>query len=435
MSSPVAHSCREVERELLGALLLDAERLPDVREIVRPEDFEVPLHRIVFEGVLALADGGAGLDLSSVAAWLGFDPRGRRAAPDGGWAKWLVEAASSVTSSAFVPHHARIVSESASLRGLTLALRRQADLCTEVHAGTGDEVPDFLAQTEAAVYAIGQRSLGRTTIHELASVAHEVADGLDRPSGALPTGIADLDDLLHGLRPGEMVILAARPGCGKTALALQVALNVARAGRTALFLSLEMSRVDLGQRILANLGGVHHERIRSGCLRPDERRALEEARTLAGGLRLGLVEDSATPCSRLRALARRRSSKAGLDLLVVDYLQLMSHPGSPDRFQEVGAISRGLKALARELSVPVMAVSQLSRAAAEGRPRLSHLRESGALEQDADVVVLLWTEAERGPLHCAVEKNRHGRTGKTCLAFRREFQQIAGLAREEVVRA
>jgi len=421
-----------VERELLGALLLDAERLPDVRDAVRQEDFEVPLHRIVFEGISALADGRGGIDLASVAAWLGSDPQGRQAAPPGGWAQWLVEAASSVTSTAFVPHHARIVTESATLRGLALTLRHQADLCTGVHAGTGDEVPDFLAQTEAAVYSIGQRSLGCSTVHELASVAREVEDGLGRPTDALATGIADLDDLLHGLRPGELVILAARPGCGKTALALQVALNVARAGRAALFLSLEMSRVDLGQRILANLSGVMHERIRSGSLHQEERRALEEARVLAGGLRLGIVEDSATPCSRLRALARRRGSKVGLDLLVVDYLQLMSHPGSADRFQEVGAISRGLKGLARELAVPVLAVSQLSRAAAEGRPQLSHLRESGALEQDADVVVLLWTEAERGPLHCAVEKNRHGRTGKTCLAFRREFQQIAGLARVEV---
>lgn len=431
--SPVgAHSCREIERALLGALYLDAERIPEAREVVRPEDFEVPMHRKVFEGIVALADAGACVDLGSVATWLGSDSEGRGAAPATGWAKWLVEAGASVTSSAFVPQHARIVSESATLRSLALALRRQADLSTEVHPGTGDEVPDFLAETEAVVFAHGRRFLGRTAIHELANVAHEVADGVDRPTAALPTGIADLDDLLHGLRGGELIILAARPGLGKTALALQVSVNCARAGRSVLFVSLEMSRVDLGQRILANLGGVLHERIRSGRLSRAEREAFGAASVQAGGLRLGLIEDSATPCSRLKALARRRSSKVGLDLLVVDYLQLMSHPGCADRFQEVGAISRGLKGLARELSVPVLAVSQLSRAGAEGRPRLSHLRESGALEQDADVVVMLWTEAEGGPLHCAVEKNRHGRTGKTCLAFRREFQQIAGLAREEV---
>ena len=433
MTASSPHSCADTERSLLGSLVLDPERVPEAQEALRVEDFESPLHRRVFEGILAIADAGAGLDLRSVATWLGADAAARWLEPRGGWVRWLVEAEQSVTSSAFVLRDARIVTEMATLRACTLALRRQADRAREVHPGIADEVPAFLEETEGIVFALGRRALGRTAIHELAHVAREVVAGLDQPERGLSSGIADLDDLLLGVRKGELVILAARPGRGKTALALQVSLNVARQERSVLLLSLEMSRSDLGQRILANLAGVEHARIRAGSLDSGERLALEQARDAVRALRLGLIEDNATTCARLKSLGRRWASKVGLDLVVVDYLQLMSDPSCKDRIQEVGAISRGLKTLARQLEVPVLAVSQHSRAGDEGRPRLAHLRESGALEQDADVVLMLWTEDDGGPLHCAVEKNRHGRTGKTCLAFRREFHQIAGLARAEVI--
>jgi len=432
MSAAGPHSCSEVERSLLGALVLDPERLADAREALRVEDFESPQHRRTFEALIAIADAGAGVDLRSVATWLASDTAGSALTPDGGWARWLADAAQSVTSSAFVPRDVRIVSEAAMLRASASSLRLQADRAREIHPGIGDEVQAFLEQTETIAFDLARRSLGRTTIHELSGVAIEVVAGMDHPELGVPTGIADLDDLLLGLRKGELVILAARPGRGKTALALQVSLSVARQERSVLFLSLEMSRTDLGQRVLANLAGVEHSRIRAGRLTGGDRAAVQQARDAVSALRLGLVEDNATTCARLKSLGRRRAAKVGLDLVVVDYLQLMSHPNCRDRFQEVGAISRGLKMLARELEVPVLAVSQLSRQGDEGRPRLSHLRESGALEQDADVVLMLWTEDEDGPLHCAVEKNRHGRTGKTCLAFRREFHQIAGLARVEV---
>lgn len=417
---------------LLGALILDPDRLAEARETLRLEDFEAPQHRKAFEAILAIDDARAGVDLCSVVTWLAADATARALAPDGGWAYWLADAEQSVTSSAFVPRNVRIVSDAAMLRASSAALRLQADRSSEVHPGIGDEVQAFLEQTEAIAFDLARRSLGRTMIHELSGVASEVVAGMDQPEQGVPTGVADLDELLFGLRKGELVILAARPGRGKTALALQVSLNVARKECSVLFLSLEMSRIDLGQRILANLAGIEHARIRSGRLDAADRAAIQQARNTVSTLRLGLIEDNATTCARLKSLGRRRASKVGLDLVVVDYLQLMSHPGCKDRFQEVGAISRGLKMLARELEVPVLAVSQLSRAGDEGRPRLAHLRESGALEQDADVVLMLWTEDEDGPLHCAIEKNRHGRTGKTCLAFRREFHQIAGLARAEV---
>jgi replicative DNA helicase len=242
------------------------------------------------------------------------------------------------------------------------------------------------------------------------------------------TGLDDVDHHLSGLRPGELVIVAARPSLGKTAFAAQVALNCAKDGASVLFLSLEMSTSSLAQRMIANLGSIPFTAIRSGRLLPEELGRFHEAAQELGALKIGLIEDNGTTVSRLRGMARRRAANVGLDLIVVDYLQLMSHPSAKDRLQEVSAISRSLKSLARELRVPVLAVSQLSRAGSEGRPKLHHLRETGSLEQDADVVVMLWDDGKGGPLRCSVEKNRHGSTGDMNLFFNKPSLKIAGLA-------
>lgn len=428
----------EAERAVIGALLLAGERIPDARAVLASEDFETVSLRVTLDALCQLDDARIPIDFISVGNTL--KERGTFGAAGGHEA--LVELASEVTSAARLAFHCRIVAEASTLRRLMRVCEDAVVEANQVQPGAG-QVEPFIDLVERSILDVSAR---RHSAAKLMTVAESLPDVLrsltdeSRISG-LETGLCDLDELLRGMRSGELLLLAARPGEGKTAVAGQIALNVAQRGGTVLFLSLEMSRESLIERMLGNLGQIESTVMRDRRFaHADHRRSLDGAAVELGSVGQHIFIDDVgdTSLSRMRALARRCAARHGLDLIVVDYLQLMHEPGVKNRWEEVGQVSRGLKALAKERSVPVLALAQLNREAAAGeRPRLHHLRESGSMEQDADAVMLLWSSEAPGDtidLNCDVAKNRHGRRGECKLTFAKPFFRVGNVTvKSEVV--
>lgn len=422
---------RAIERSIVGTLLCEPERVADVLEVVGPDDFTDRALRAAFQAVVSLDAANVGVDFVAVVEWLSAEQRAMPI-PKGGWQPFVVSLAEEAAGGgASVLHWSRMLAEKSTVRAVQEAMRDADRALAGVHVGVATQLADALDEIEGAIHRAAQRRLKGSEIADLCGVVPQLRDQIlsgEEPPG-LPVYIHELDDLTQGMRGGELTILAARPTVGKTTFAGQVALNVARHGAHVLILSLEMSRLELAERMLANLSGIASDKIRARSLAESQREHLIRGAERLQQLPIAVVEGSATTVSRLRALTRRRKRRNKLDLIVVDYVQLMADPSfRGNRVQEIGAISRGLKALARELDVPVLALSQLSRAGDEGRPRLSHLRESGDLEQDADVVLMLWKTAKDAPLSCSVEKNRHGREGVVRLAHLQESFKVAGLS-------
>ena len=432
-------SCPEAEANFVGALVLDSPRIAEVQGLVDVEDLESPRLRHVFRALRDLDQQGEPVDTASVVSWLNNDPEASKQAPgaaSGGWADFVVECERQVTSSAHVQHHARVVRETAWKRRATRKLHGLADAVESVHAGQEGSLAGFQDRLETEVYRLTEDRLGLVASSDLDTAISEMlvsieAGEMDR---GIRTGFVALDEHLLGLYPTEVTVLAARPAVGKTALGLQLALNVARAGGSVLFFSLEMTRQQIAGRLSANLTRIDSRGFRTGEL--DSHQLDQVARARAESVevsrRIFLVESADFSIAGLRAEARRRCARAGLDLIVVDYLQLLRlDHRTANRNEEVGEVSRMLKGLARELRVPVVALCQLNRQADSGRPGLHHLRDSGQLEQDADQVVMLWVDDEDGPIRCAVEKNRHGPVGTFSFSYLREFGRIGDYAGDE----
>jgi len=424
----------EAERALLGALLTEPHRMPEVAEVVERGDFFSRRHNAVYEAMLALAERSAAVDLVSVGEALSaagtFQEVGGRA--------YLVELSSSVTSAAHARHHARIVAETASLRRL---IRETSEILGEAYETRpdGDDVKKLLDLAETRIHSVaGARDKGgaepigcaiEETFRRIDSSSHRT--GLT----GLPTGFYELDDMLCGLNAGELIVLAARPSMGKTALALNILDHAALhppewLGRppVVLFFSLEMGQQSIVRRMLCSRGRVDAHKLRTGKIPDQDYAKLAEAAGELSTARIFLDDSPGLTVMSMRGRARRlRAKYGGLDLIVVDYLQLMAPPKAESRQQEVSQISRALKDLSRELDVPVVALSQLSRAVElrdDKRPQLSDLRESGSIEQDADVVLLLFrpeyyeqTEENRGLAELIIAKQRNGPTGNVRLQF------------------
>ncbi len=439
--SSTATEILEAERSVIGAILLDPQQAPEVENLARPQDFQDKRLAYVAKTIYALSARPEPLDLVALHAHIKAQ----------GKADWiggelgLIDLAAAVTSGAHLVHHAKLVRRASTLREVV-------EVCSETidHAkGTtviGDEATDeLLADLEAKVFAVGHQALGGALGGSVDDVLMGVMADLDKPTESRnqgwKTGYYDLDNLVLSLRPTEFTVLAARPSVGKTALALNIMANFAEAGARCLFVSMEMSNSQMAQRMLAREAKVEGYRLRTGCLTGEDREALELAGDRMASWKMQLFEDYGTSVGRLASMARRASlGMGGLDAIFVDYLQLMTDPATAKngRTEEVSNISRQLKALARELQVNVVAVSQLSRAGAGGRPGLHHLRESGSIEQDADQVIMLWSENEETAqpiLEASVAKNRHGATGDFKLGFRREFFDLHNLllAEEETI--
>jgi replicative DNA helicase len=357
-----------------------------------------------------------------------------------GGLEYLNELVSSVPTVANAEYHARIVREKSILRSLIAA-------CTEVvqSAFDSDEAPQAqLDKAEQRVFEIGQSGQARDFV-EIGGLVQEIIDREDRQDfSGLMTGFRDLDDLTNGLHPSEYVIVAGRPSMGKTSFAMCVVQNVALTGKTVAIFSLEVSKEQLVENLLCSYSRVDALKMRKGTLTQEQWRTMIDGADQVRQFGIHIDDTPSLSPLALKAKARRLHVRHPLDLVVIDYLQLMENQGSESRQQEVTTISRSLKALARELNVPVIAISQLSRGVEsreQHRPRLSDLRESGAIEQDADLVLLLYREEyyepekeeAKGKAEVIIAKQRNGPTGTVPLTFQSQFMKFDNLSRYEEV--
>ncbi len=420
------------ERSVLGALLQDANRIPDVAEFVRPEDFHDRRHRRIFEVFLELSERNIPVDL--ISAGNALKATGDLATIGGN--AYLAELTGCVTSAAHLTHHGQLVAQSSLLRAL---IAEAGAVIDEAYSTNPDSeaVISLLDDAEHRIFRItqGRERGGAIPIAEALTEAFKRIDA-SRHRGdltGLPSGFYELDEMLGGFNPGELTIIAARPSMGKTAFVLNIMEHVVLHRPShwdhdprVLFFSLEMGRLSIVQRMLCSRSAVDAHRLRTGKIDPSNYADLTQA---AGDLQSSKLFIDDTPglsIMAVRSRARRVKHTHGLDMIVLDYLQLMTGKGE-NRQQEISQISRSLKELSRELEVPVLAISQLSRGVEsreDKRPLLSDLRESGSIEQDADVVMMLYraeyynqTEENKNRAEVIVAKQRNGPTGKVKLQF------------------
>jgi replicative DNA helicase len=429
----------QAEESLLGAMLLSRDAIAAAVETCGPEDFYKPAHGHVFDAVCSLYAQGEPADPVTVADEL------RRAdlLDDIGGPATLISLQANTPATTNAARYARIVEEHALLRRLIGV----ASEIAEMGYSLPDDISAAIDRAESMVFQVAERRVTDTLkpLHDL------LADSLDRLEAlydrgqsitGVPTGYIDLDERLSGLQPSTLVIVGARPSMGKTALALGMASHATMEARVpVLYFSLEMSHSELTQRLLCSEARVDSSRIRNGKLLESDWPKISHAIGRLGEAPLYIDDNPNLTIMEVRAKARRLKSRLGdLGLVVIDYLQLMSGRNSAENRQvEVSEISRGLKILARELEVPVVALSQLSRnleARADKRPMLADLRESGSLEQDADVVMFLYRDEiynpespERGTAEVIISKHRNGPTGKTELAFLDHYTRFANMAK------
>ncbi len=417
----------EAEMATLGSMMLDPEMIGVCAQRLDADCFYRQEHRVVFQTLLDLYDANRPVDLVVVRESL----RDAGKLEEIGGVETLVTLADSVATTANAEYYAQIVQDKAVLRGV---LQASAEIIRDCHA-QNEPVEDLLDKCEERIFAVTER---RLTGHasDVRAILSQVLATLDLQGGqavtGLETGYVDLDDKMRGLQPGELIILAARPSVGKSALALNIAEHVAcDRGKPVAFFSLEMSKSELALRLLTSRAGIDGQKLRKGNLSDAEVQLVQQAAALLYECPLHIDDTPAIRVVDLRAKARRLLHRHEIQMVIVDYLQLMSAPRSENRQVEVASISRGLKALARDLNVPIVAMAQLRRETEEHkRPRLSDLRESGAIEQDADVVLLLHREQMRhapgsrehdeaqGKAELIIAKQRNGPTGLVRLVWR-----------------
>ena len=428
----------EAEESVLGAMLLSRDAIVDAVEICASDDFYKPAHGHVFDAITSLYSQGEPIDPVTVADEL------RRAdlldAIGGPAALITLQAGTPATSNA--ARYARIVEEHSLLRRLIGVAGEIAELGYDVP----DDVDAAVDRAESMVFEVAQRRVTDTTrpLRELLSAQLDRLESLYERGEAItgvPTGFIDLDEQLAGLQNSNLVIVGARPAAGKTSFALNIVAHAAMDAHVpVVFFSLEMSHLEITQRLLCAEARVDATRMRNGKLLETDWPKISHAIGRLGEAPIYVDDNPAITVMDIRAKCRRLKSRDGLGLVVIDYLQLMSGRNSAENRQvEISEISRGLKILARELQVPVIALSQLSRnleMRADKRPMLADLRESGALEQDADVVMFLYRDEiynpespDRGTAEVIVAKHRSGPTGTARLAFLGQYTRFANMAR------
>ncbi|HET9058404.1 MAG TPA: replicative DNA helicase [Acidimicrobiales bacterium] len=428
----------QAEESLLGAMLLSRDAIASAVERCKASDFYRPAHGHIFDAICSLYAQGEPADPVTVSDEL---KRADLLEAVGGPGN-LVALQANTPAIANAARYARIVEEHALLRRLIAV----AGEIAEMGYSLPDDVVSTLDRAEAMVFDIVERRVTDSLkpLRELLTATLDHLEALYNRGDAItgvPTGYADLDDLLSGLQPNALIIVGARPSMGKTAFALGMAAHAAIEKRQpVLFFSLEMSHLELTQRILCSEAKVDSSRMRNGKLHESDWPKVVNAIGKLGEAPLFIDDNPNLTVMEIRAKARRLKSREGLGLIIVDYLQLMSgHGGSENRQVEVSEISRGLKILARELSVPVVALSQLSRnleARSDKRPVLADLRESGSLEQDADVVMFIYRDEvynkespDAGTAEVIVAKHRNGPTDTKRLAFLNHYTRFANMAR------
>ena len=429
----------DAEKSVLGAMLLSREAIGLVSETLHGDDFYIPAHGHIFEAVTALYASGHPVDPVTVAEEL---ERSDLLEMVGGAAA-LIEIQDRTPATTSAPRYAEIVSELALLRRLIAECNEIA----EIGYGRPEDVVKAIDDAEARIYSVAQRRITTTTapLGELLSSSLDRLEELYERGDAItgtPTGFIDLDRLLSGLQPSALIVVGARPAMGKTSFALGMAANAAlsKDAKPVLMFSLEMSQVEITQRLLCSQAKVDASHIRNGRLTPEDWTSISHTVGTLAEAPIWIDDNPNVTVMEIRSKARRLKSKLGdLGLIIIDYIQLMSgSSGAESRQVEVAEISRGLKILARELDVPVVALAQLNRgleARTEKRPMLSDLRESGSLEQDADVVMFLYRDevyhpdsADSGMGEVIVAKHRAGPTGLVRLAFNGKYTLFDNMA-------
>ncbi len=431
----------EAERSVLAACMNSRQALREVAEVLSAEDFYRPRHGKIYEGVSAVDDRGEPVDLITVSDWLAKEG----ILEEVGGLDYLTELFQGVPVSANAGHWARIVKRKSTLRNLIHISQRAAE---SAFADEG-ELEGILDEAETGIFSL-MRDRSTVPYHPIKKVISETFDQIERLYDkkelitGVPSGFRDLDEMTSGFQRSDLVILAARPSMGKTAFCLNIMANAAihsEPQTPVLFFSLEMSRFQLAQRILCSEARVESHKLRTGHI-PEN--AWPDLTIAAGSISESPLFIDDTPglsIQQLRSKARQAKAEHGIGMIIIDYLQLVD-PGKTQesRTQEISYISRSLKALARELEVPVMALSQLSRqveSRTDKRPMLSDLRESGAIEQDADVVMFLYRDEyyvrdseAKGIAEVIIGKQRNGPVGSCQLAFQQQYTSFKDLARE-----
>ena len=429
----------EAEKAVLGAMLIKREAITEAQEMLRAEDFYREAHRIVYGAIETLFTQNEAVDIVTLTEEL----RKEQMLDKVGGISFVTDLANTVPTAANLAYHAKIVQEKAELR-------RLIDAATEI-AGKAyedaEEVADIMDDAEKKILAVAanQRGGAFEPISNILMDTISRVESLFESQGGLTgiaTGFKDLDELTSGLQKSDLVLVAARPSMGKTAFTLNIAAYAALHESSVAFFSLEMSKEQLVQRMLCSEGGIDSQRLRTGKLEDEEWERLIHTADKLSKAKIYIDDTPGITGMELRSKARRLKAEHGLDLVIIDYLQLMQgrvSRGGDNRQQEISEISRSLKALARELNVPVVALSQLSRGVESRqvkKPMLSDLRESGSLEQDADIVMFLYREdyydqdtENKNITEVIIAKHRNGAIGTVSLFFQKEFTKFRDLSR------
>ncbi|MBW7454377.1 replicative DNA helicase [Paenibacillus sepulcri] len=429
----------EAEQAVIGAILLNAEALITSMERLRSEDFYSPAHQLIYEAMVEIGEANQPIDLVTLTAYL----QDRQQLEEMGGVSYLSKVANSVPTAANVDYYAQIVEEKSMLRRL---IRTATQIVSNGYAAA-DDVGMLLNEAEQRIMELSNRrsSTGFISIRDVLMEVFERVEHLytnkGGPSG-IPSGFSDLDKMTSGFQRNDLIIVAARPSVGKTAFALNIAQNVGvRARETVAIFSLEMSAAQLVQRMICAEANVDAGRMRTGYLEGDDWEKLTMAIGSLSEAQIYIDDTPGITVADIRAKCRRLKKERGLGMILIDYLQLIQGRGKAgeNRQQEVSEISRTLKQIARELEVPVIALSQLSRGVEQRqdkRPMMSDLRESGSIEQDADIVAFLYRDdyydkesEKKNIIEIIIAKQRNGPVGTVELAFLKNYNKFVGLDR------
>lgn len=441
----------EAEQAVLGAIFLNTDALADAMEYVEADDFYRRAHQILFQAMVNLNNDGEAIDVLTVQNYLTTNNQ----LDDVGGVAYIAELATSVPTAANAGYYAKIVEEKSMLRRL---ISTATNIITQANNGD-DDVPSLLDSAERQIMDVSERR-NRSGFREIKDVLNETLSNIDRLSQqseditGLPTGYREFDKMTAGLQPDNLIILAARPAVGKTAFALNIAQNVATSTDTSVAIfSLEMSAESLVNRMLCAEGSINANHLRTGQLDEGEWQNLIVAMGALSNTSIFIDDTPGIKMAEIRAKCRRLAKEKGnLGLVVIDYLQLIEGSNKESRQQEVSEISRQLKKLAKELSVPILALSQLSRGVEQRqdkRPVLSDIRESGSIEQDADIVAFLYRDdyyergeskseedgddqdslnQDVGEVELIIEKNRAGARGTVKLLFIKSYNKFSNIS-------
>lgn len=412
---------QEAEFSVLGALLLDKDAIVAVAEFLRPEHFYDPKHTEIYSAIIDLYQSRIPIDVLTVSEGL----KKRKSLKKIGGSSYLAQLVNKVPTAAHVEHYGKIVKDQATKRQLIQTGSRIVEYVMDEALN----VEELLDRAESEVFSLSQRHLSQsfTALKTALADSFDRLDELHKQDASLrgvPTGYLDLDNLLAGMQRSNLIILAARPGVGKTSLALNIASNVAVVHKRPVgIFSLEMSKEELVDRMLVSQADIDAWKLKTGNLNEDDFTALSNAMGELAEAPIYIDDTPGLSILEMRTKARRLQVEFGIDLLIVDYLQLARSRNLENRVQEVSEISQGLKNIARELKIPVLSLSQLSRSVEQRgikRPQLSDLRDSGSIEQDADVVMFLWREEDdnQHDFTLDIAKHRNGPLGSIQLYFK-----------------